>query len=244
MRIAISGKMCSGKTTLKDYLQKKFIQLDRLLSEEDQTGIDKLPISELSFGRPIKEMYNKMFKNNPKKDRIAYQNIGDTFRQMDPTVFANYLVEMIKPNTIVLVDDLRFENEMDILKKYGFICIRLDIDKNIQKSRFETLYPEDNFSYSGIHKSEIDLDNAVFDYTINVNRPNGYGDELDKLWYFIITNYTKDICKIIYNKTAVDDSNNIGLYTPAIDILTEKYVHQSCYWHQNRSDIFSKIKNN
>ena len=163
---------------------------------------------------------------------------------MDPDVFANYLVKDIQQDTIILVDDLRFKNEMDILKKMGFICIRLDIDKSIQKSRFETLYPEDNFSYSGIHRSETDLDNAIFDYTINVNRPNGYGDELDKLWNFIITNYTKDICKIIYNKTAVDDSNNIGLYTPAIDILTEKYVHQSCYWHQNRSDIFSKIKNN
>ena len=231
MRIAISGKMCSGKTSCYEYLEYKFKQAFML----ENTIDDHLPLQKLSFGKPIKDMYNHMF-NTLEKNRNAMQTIGDSFRSIDNDVFANYLVRQCSDNKIYVVDDLRFKNEYDILKKNGFITIRLVVDYDKLKTWYQTLYPNEDYNTFCDHRSEVDLDNET-DFDVVLHNPKDY----KPIWDYLIENYKKDICKVLYNSSSVDDYKNMGLFAPSKDYLTDKYVHQSCHWHSHRYDTYNKL---
>ena len=232
MRIAISGKMCSGKSSLKEFLINKLARVKELDSNNSS-----IPIKELSFGKPIKEMYTTYFPYNHNKDRKAYQSIGDTFRNINNDVFVEYLVSQCDNNKIIIVDDLRFKNEMRILKDNGFVTIRINVDEELQKERFSNLYPVEDFEITKTYKSEIDLDNNDnFDLTISSNN-----EDYNKVWKYLVSNYMKEICKIIFQSSSFNDPYDLSLYTPRLDILTGNYIHRSCHWHGIRNEIVYKI---
>ena len=126
MKIAITGKMCSGKTTLSKYL----------ISIEPRFQV-------FSFGKKVKEVASDLFQMDPNfKDRSLLTSIGQKMREIEPDVWANYVINQTKNLNYCLVDDLRYQNEYELLAKEGWKIIQLRISKELQEQRIQSIYPE------------------------------------------------------------------------------------------------------
>ena len=141
MKIAVTGKMCSGKTTLCNYL----CELE--------------PRFEIfSFGKKVKSVASDLFQMNPEvKDRTLLTSIGQKMREIDPDVWVNYVISECKDTEYCLVDDLRYQNEYEALVNNGFKIIQLNISDELQESRIKMVYPnnyEDHLN-NRCHPSEL-----------------------------------------------------------------------------------------
>lgn len=108
-KIAFAGKMGSGKSTAAAILVSK-------------------GFSKLSFADPL---YNILYFAQDQigkpheKDRWFLQNVGSWARQNDKDVFVNLLIEASKGCKFAVVDDLRYENELNALKQDGWYCVKI-----------------------------------------------------------------------------------------------------------------------
>ena len=125
MRIAVTGKMCSGKTTLCNYL----------CEIEPRFQI-------FSFGKKVKDVASDLFQMDPRvKDRTLLTSIGQKMREIDKDVWVNYVIQQCKDVEYCLVDDLRYQNEYEALVKNGFKIIQLNISDELQEGRIKNIYP-------------------------------------------------------------------------------------------------------
>lgn len=164
MILGISGRKGSGKTTIIDFLK------DRLINEyEIHNFADSLKIIVgklfVPYGTIIKGMDTKDWIEQNKNTVLSDLNVTvrqllqmfgtDIVRNIWPDAWLNAWLNRLPPLTgpqrvrWVLVGDVRFQNEVDIIQAMGGKVIRLTRDP----------YPEDT------HTSEVDLDLA--DPTIN-----------------------------------------------------------------------------
>jgi len=121
--IAISGKMGSGKTTLADELIKQVHE-----SHPDVA-------TKVSLAAPVKEVAYKYFlMPEDVKDRQLLQKIGQNFRHIKEDVWVDLMLNNVEALTdttstdIVICDDMRFSNELNVLKQDGWFIIRLTVD--------------------------------------------------------------------------------------------------------------------
>lgn len=137
-RIAISGKMRSGKDTLAS-----------LLSET-------LEIPRGSFAAPLKEgvaiMGLPLEKGDP-VSRAVLQGVGHLVRQLDPAHWVKQLDirTPYRDETGLVITDLRYANEWAWAKAWEFLLVRLVCSREAQISRGAEPERLD-------HPSEIDLD--------------------------------------------------------------------------------------
>ena len=127
MKIAISGPMCSGKSTIAN-----------IIKETNEKYII------YSFGQKIKDLASELFNMDKSiKDRSLLINIASKMREIDPDVWAKYIINSMKGNTHCIIDDLRFQNELDILQEDSsdWIYIVLQIDEKKRIERLKNLYP-------------------------------------------------------------------------------------------------------
>ena len=141
MKIAITGKMCSGKTTLSHYI----------CQIEPRFQI-------FSFGKKVKEVAITLFNMNPSvKDRSLLTSVGQKMREIDADVWVNYIMKQTEGINYCLIDDLRYQNEYESLVKNGFKIIQLNISDELQEKRIKEIYPdnyEDHLS-ARTHLSEL-----------------------------------------------------------------------------------------
>lgn len=162
-RIAFSGKMYSGKTYYARCLKSKLESLGKsviLISFAD--GLKKIAV----------EYYGMK-----EKDRKLLQSIGRAMRSVDENVFVKYterLITSYHDDITIIIDDLRFANEYQMLQTQDFVCIRINVDEEIRYRRFCTLTgisDSDNarkiFLERIMDYSETDLDNTTFRYVMN-----------------------------------------------------------------------------
>lgn len=158
MKIAIIGKMCSGKSFLSNYLVK----------EKNFTRI--------GFGDFVKKYAVEIFGMKT-KDRKLLQELGQKLRQIDEYVWVKLLekkLDCLEKNgyTNFVIDDVRFIQEVESLRKKGFIFIKLDIDRDLQKERIIKTYP--NSYASHIQRindiSETQLESFNYDIYYRVNQ--------------------------------------------------------------------------
>ena len=123
MRIAIIGKMCSGKSTLANII--KNLNPDYKI---------------YSFGQKVKDVATDLF-DMQEKDRSLLIKIGGHMRNIDKDVWVNYVMKQIGDNDNCIIDDIRYQNEVDACIKHGFEFIQLYIPLNIQIERIKVLYP-------------------------------------------------------------------------------------------------------
>lgn len=103
----------------------------------------------------------------PDKGRTLLLNIGKKFREIRPTIWVDYVINNIKridkevSNTVFVIDDLRFKNELALAKTFH-TCV------SIRLQRDEGALDLDDIS-------EKDLDDATFDYYL---KNNGSQEEL------------------------------------------------------------------
>ncbi len=122
MRIGLMGKMASGKSTLAARIMQKYPN-----------------IKKLSLAEPVKEIANNLF-NMKNKDRHLLQQIGTKMREIDPNVWVDTLLRNINDCDDIIIDDVRFENEIIKLKQAGFKIFYLDIDEITQNKYLKETY--------------------------------------------------------------------------------------------------------
>ena len=138
MKLAVTGKMCSGKTTLCNYL----------CSVEPRFQI-------FSFGKKVKEVGTELFGMDPLiKDRPLLTSLGQKMREIDSEVWINYVIQQCSEVEFCLVDDLRYQNEYEALIKNGFKIIQLEVSDDLQEKRIREVYP-DNYEDHLINRTHL-----------------------------------------------------------------------------------------
>ena len=151
MKIAILGKMGSGKSTSANYLKEKY------------------NFEIHSFGYPVKKFAKEIF-NDHSKNRKLIQDFAQKIKEIDPDVWIKYLINNVDLKKNIVIDDLRFPNEYSVLKKNGFKIIKLSISDEFQEIRLKNTYP-DNYQLHIERKNDISesyTDTIPFDYLYNV----------------------------------------------------------------------------
>ena len=92
MKIAIVGKMCSGKTTIANIIMNMNPNYQRY-----------------SFGQKVKDVAVDLFHMKG-KDRSLLVKIGGYMRDIDPDVWVDYFMKQIIDVEDCIIDDIRYQN--------------------------------------------------------------------------------------------------------------------------------------
>ena len=144
MKIAIYGPMCSGKTTIANIIQSK-----------------NKDYEIFSIGGRIKELAKELF-DMKNKDRSLLINIASKMREIDEDVWAKYVINQTKDKEFCIIDDLRFQNELNYLEGWKIICLTTPL--NVRLERLKNLYDNHEDHVKNMkHKSETDTLNLPED---------------------------------------------------------------------------------
>ena len=93
MKIAFSGPICSGKSTMSKYLQEEY------------------NCKIISFAQPVKTYCTEIFEMK-NKDRKLLQTFADKCKEINPFVWVNLAEKEILKNINknIIIDDLRYPN--------------------------------------------------------------------------------------------------------------------------------------
>jgi dephospho-CoA kinase len=157
MKIAVVGKMRSGKDTLA-----------RFFMVED--GAVKM-----AFADGIKEISEKYFPElvAQGKPRELYQKVGQYFRSIDPDVWVKYMNRRIALHEAYdeenfVISDVRQMNEYESLKVQGFTVVKVVSYDEIRRARIEVrgdTFNEADFN----HETELAVDAIPYDYLVPNN---------------------------------------------------------------------------
>ena len=151
--ILISGKMGSGKTTLAEWLQKKY------------------GFKIYKFAHVIYDFINRL---GIPKNRVLMQKFGDTIRAYDENFFARTTINLIVQDNypLVVIDDWRYINEYEEAQKliyagYNLVTVNLQCDFEVIKNRLIEKYGEFSEEYLQ-HETEKNLDSFdKYDYVFD-----------------------------------------------------------------------------
>ena len=160
MKVAITGKMCSGKSTLSNYLVKN------------------KNFTRLGYGDFVKKYAKEIFDMKV-KDRKLLQDLGQKLKEIDPNVWVKLLEKKLdslekKGIDKIVVDDVRFPQEIKSLRQKGFIILKLNINEELQKKRIIRTYP-DNYKLHLMRLNDISENlnsDFITDYEFNINKNN------------------------------------------------------------------------
>lgn len=147
VRIAISGKMGAGKSTLAGHLARRF----------------DAPV--LSFAAGFKSLVESAGLTKASDEalyRKLCQNIGGGMRALDPDIWCKAFYQRFDAlrvedprnlRTPCIVDDMRYPNEFEWLASDGFYTVRLEVPAAIRANRRQLID----------HESETALDQYAID---------------------------------------------------------------------------------
>lgn len=180
MKIALVGKMRSGKNTVGDYL------------------VSNYGFNEFAFGTGIGEVIKTYFPEELKKGkpRHFYQHIGQSMRELDKDVWVKYLLNSInefqysytrnfdKEANIVITDSRQY-NEVAALRREGYLIVKVVADEEKRINRI--IDSGDNFDINMLfHDTELQVDTVVADIEIH---NNGTLEELYKASDWLVEYY-------------------------------------------------------
>ena len=144
-RIAFTGRMGTGKSSVADFLVKSF------------------GFKRYSFAAKLKEIASDLFGMST-KDRLLLQTLGTKVREVEQDSWANFVLKQIETEAPLraTIDDMRYLNEGKILKENGFTLIRLYGDRKNRK--IAGLSPE-----TERHPSETETDKIEVDYALDTS---------------------------------------------------------------------------
>lgn len=174
MKIAIAGKMGSGKSHIADMIFQKF-------------GFKKT-----SFAKRVKELATELF-GMVDKDRDLLIKFATKMRDIDSYVWIGCVLKFCKENESddIVLDDLRLENEYQTLKKSDWFLVKLDIDKETRQTRLKSKYGDDYESHrqhfdSITENDVISKEDSCFDFTVRND------NDIDILMKFIDVKQKKE----------------------------------------------------
>lgn len=160
MIVMISGKQKSGKTTTADALSKALVEDGTFVWRmKFASAIYKMHDAARAALREI-DSFNTLGLDYKEKDGDLLQLLGTEWgRRIDPDIWVKlakiWIHSLPYQKDCVVIDDLRFRNEMSIIKEaFGdqVLTVRLTCPEDCRKSR--PGYWRDNTD----HPSETDLD--------------------------------------------------------------------------------------
>ena len=165
MKVALCGKMASGKTTMALKLG------------------DRFGFKRFSLAKGVKDFGNFLFDiPEGHKDRVAYQKVGDGGRNL---LYAEIWIDVMLKSVSnsecsnAVVDDVRYLNEVENLKKEGWKIIKIDIEEPQQIERLKKTYPNDWETHVSArnHPSELEIDTipeSMFDLVVKASDDEKY----------------------------------------------------------------------
>lgn len=166
--IALTGQMGSGKSTAADIIKQKIVH---------QTAVIK-------FAQPLYDMQESIYKiiNRPvphPKDRKLLQWLGtDWGRTIDENIWTSVWKERAEfflasnQDSVVLVDDCRYDNEAEIIKELGGVVINIEASKQIRAERIpliETGHPSERGIDKRFLHTTLVNEGDVLDLGANIN---------------------------------------------------------------------------
>lgn len=156
VKIALTGKMRSGKDTVGDFLKKEYGFRKFAFAEGIKFVCGSLGLEPADDGKP----------------RALYQGVGQDLRKYDPDVWIKYTFRKIAEKTSeddnIVVTDVRQPNEVAYLKSQGFTVIKIHADAALRIQRMEAA--GDFYSLGDLdHETERAVDTLEVDFTINNN---------------------------------------------------------------------------
>ena len=170
--VLLVGKMGSGKSTISDFLvSKNYVKfslatwlkdtIDSTYELSTKSKNDKIIIGDKEYTK-----------------RKLYQYFGtEVIRNFDNDFHVRRLLlnirgyECVKSFTRFVIDDVRFPNEIELIKKqYDVITIKLVCPDEVRKQRLidrDGGYDENDFN----HVSETNIDLLYCDYRVDTNIP-------------------------------------------------------------------------
>ena len=149
LKIALVGKMRSGKDTVADILQKEY------------------KFNRIAFGDKLKELAHMIFPHVPldPKPRELYLFMN-TMREFHEDVWVYHLANTynsIKNNSHgIVITDVRQQNELDWCKKNGFTILKVVCDDTIRLERIKASGDAHKEEYL-THNTESSVDQLEFD---------------------------------------------------------------------------------
>tara|TARA_R110002012_G_scaffold315755_1_gene530007 strand:- start:3601 stop:4131 length:531 start_codon:yes stop_codon:yes gene_type:complete len=173
LKIAVCGKMASGKTTLAN-----------MIVNEKNNG------TVLSLATKVKDIGKELFFMEA-KNRPLLQKIGMKMREIQEDVWLDYLIKsadsLIAENktAIVVVDDVRFVNEVKKLKDNGWIIIKIEIEDELQKERLQKTYADWETHWNNrADASEAEVDKVPeewFDFILDGSELTEFGSSFNAI---------------------------------------------------------------
>ncbi len=169
--VAISGKAGAGKS-----------EFGRVL--EQRLAHDGLASGHLAFGDFVKEEAFRLFgvKKGDDGAREVLVRHGHGMRDADPDYWVKQLAvaheSLMAYGVTSVVTDVRYRNEYEWSKAAGLLLVRVD---TLPMDRMVCLVKrgeQSDFAFSD-HPSEVDLDDAEFDYRFW----NPHGDQFGTLYH-------------------------------------------------------------
>jgi len=192
LKIAISGKMGSGKTTLFNAIRDFHNQNHYILTGEQEDLVTRLSLAD-----PVKEVASRYFGMPPTtKDRKLLQQIGQKFREIDPDVWVKLLdkkAQLLENKhdsptkwEAVICDDVRFPNEANSLKDAGWIMIRLEVSEKEQQRRLKAAYGatwEDHWkNRNEISETALDNETEQWDFVFEDLPLNKIDEAIEEIY--------------------------------------------------------------
>ncbi len=173
MRIAIGGRIASGKTTAADALVRELeyekFSLATPLKELAAKIIDWLETQDVFFDP--EDPFELKDKKHP-KGRAFLQYLGtEAMRGTTlPDLWERVLLHRIGSRENVVVDDLRFRSEAEAFLSAGFLLIKIVTPDDVRLERIDRLYPGVQTTLG--HVSETDLDQwEIWDRVFDGGKP-------------------------------------------------------------------------
>lgn len=163
MKIALVGKMRSGKDSVADMLVDNYGYTEYKLSSGINHVVKTLRLSDTEL-----------------KNRAMYQKIGQFMRTIETDVWCNYTwrqfevdckySELINNSLItdIVISDVRQQNEADFFREKGFIIVKIQSTDEIRRKRIVEsgdIMNEEDFT----HETELSVDGIDVDYIIENN---------------------------------------------------------------------------
>jgi dephospho-CoA kinase len=169
IKIALTGKMRSGKDTVANHLYIKH------------------GFSRVAFGDALKRVAHETFPwvSEFSKPRALYQSVGQLMREIDSEVWIKHAERAVKgaidfrtgigdEKIGVVITDLRQPNEYEWARANGFTIIRVLASDDVRIAR--AVAANDDFTVLDLtHSTELEIDNFDVDFNV-VN--DGTVDEL------------------------------------------------------------------
>ena len=177
IKIALTGKMRSGKSTVAEILwldydltRRSFGGALKYYADKMFEGSEAYPIEVEEYGEPCP--FDGKRDTRIKKPRKLYQDFGQTMRQLDEDIWIRHVEQAIEVDKLfpdykgVVIDDLRQPNEYKWAKANGFTIIRVNAREDFRIQR--AFNSGDKFDLNSLeHDTEQHVDSFAVDYEIN-----------------------------------------------------------------------------